>query len=108
VRALRGVTLEVAEGEIVAVLGNNGAGKSTLLRAISGTLALQLGTIDSGSIELRRALRGGARSRRRRTRRAVGHSTRERVRVGQFLDAVDLGRSAAPPQPGCVTPLAWR
>ena len=53
VRALRGVTLAVTEGEIVAVLGNNGAGKSTLLRAISGTLAFQRGTIDDGAVELR-------------------------------------------------------
>jgi ABC-type branched-subunit amino acid transport system ATPase component len=52
VRALRDVSLTVGEGEIVAVLGNNGAGKSTLLRAISGTLALQRGTVDSGSIRL--------------------------------------------------------
>jgi ABC-type branched-subunit amino acid transport system ATPase component len=53
VRALRDVSVTVGEGEIVAVLGNNGAGKSTLLRAISGTLALQRGTVDSGSIWLR-------------------------------------------------------
>ena len=50
VRALHGVSLSVAEGQVVAVLGSNGAGKSTLLRAISGTLGLQGGTIDSGSI----------------------------------------------------------
>jgi len=38
VRALKGVSLAVDEGQIVAVLGANGAGKSTTLRAISGTV----------------------------------------------------------------------
>jgi len=52
VRALRGVSLTVAHGQIVAVLGNNGAGKSTVMRAISGTLALYHATVDRGSVQL--------------------------------------------------------
>src|SRR5213080_4442826 len=42
---LRGIDLEVATGEIVAVLGSNGAGKSTLNRTISGVLRATRGSI---------------------------------------------------------------
>lgn len=45
VAALRGVTLEVHEGEIVALLGANGAGKTTALRTISGLLRPHTGTV---------------------------------------------------------------
>ncbi len=45
VQILFGVDLEVAEGDIVALLGTNGAGKSTLLRAISGLLRPTAGSI---------------------------------------------------------------
>jgi branched-chain amino acid transport system ATP-binding protein len=51
VSALDSVSMSVPQGAAVSVLGSNGAGKSTLLRAISGTLALQGGAIDSGTIE---------------------------------------------------------
>jgi branched-chain amino acid transport system ATP-binding protein len=50
VRALRGVSLEVPDCGIVAVLGSNGAGKSTLLRAISGNVRSLGGVIDAGTI----------------------------------------------------------
>jgi branched-chain amino acid transport system ATP-binding protein len=45
VEALHGVSLDVAEGEIVSLLGANGAGKSTTLRAISRVVAPAAGTI---------------------------------------------------------------
>ncbi len=48
---LRGVSLEVGEGQIVTLLGANGAGKSTTLKAVSGLLRTELGEVTRGSIE---------------------------------------------------------
>jgi branched-chain amino acid transport system ATP-binding protein len=45
IKALKGVTLKVRDGQIVALLGANGAGKSTTLRAISGLLRTSAGSI---------------------------------------------------------------
>jgi branched-chain amino acid transport system ATP-binding protein len=45
IRALWGATLEVRQGEIVALVGSNGAGKTTMLRAISGLLRPRAGRI---------------------------------------------------------------
>ncbi|MHC2994841.1 MAG: ABC transporter ATP-binding protein [Candidatus Atribacteria bacterium] len=52
IEALKGISLEVNEGEIVTVLGANGAGKSTLLRAISGLLPIRKGKIKFNDQEL--------------------------------------------------------
>jgi branched-chain amino acid transport system ATP-binding protein len=51
IQVLRGVSLDVEAGTIVALLGSNGAGKTTTLRAISGLLVSQDGEITRGSIE---------------------------------------------------------
>ena len=48
--ALKGVSLKVPKGEIVALLGANGAGKSTTLKAISNLLASERGEVTKGSI----------------------------------------------------------
>ncbi len=48
---LRGVSLRVPEGGIVALLGANGAGKSTTLKAISGLLRTERGEVTKGGIE---------------------------------------------------------
>jgi len=48
---LKGVSLTVPEGGIVALLGANGAGKSTTLKAISGLLRTERGDVTKGSIE---------------------------------------------------------
>jgi branched-chain amino acid transport system ATP-binding protein len=50
VQALRGLSLAVPRGQIVALLGSNGAGKSTTLKAISGLLTLEDGELENGSI----------------------------------------------------------
>ncbi len=49
---LRGLSLVVPDGKIVALLGANGAGKTTTLRAISGLLDIHEGVITKGSISL--------------------------------------------------------
>ncbi len=50
VLVLRGLSLEVRDGQIVALLGGNGAGKTTTLRAVTGLLDIHDGDITKGSI----------------------------------------------------------
>lgn len=52
IRALKGISLTVEEGQIVTLIGANGAGKSTTLRAISGLQKVQSGSILYGGEEL--------------------------------------------------------
>src|SRR5256884_7602728 len=49
---LKGLSLEVPKGQIVALLGSNGAGKSTTLKAVSGLLRAEEGEVTDGAIEL--------------------------------------------------------
>jgi branched-chain amino acid transport system ATP-binding protein len=51
IRVLRGVSLTVADGQIVALLGANGGGKTTTLKAISGMLKTEEGEVTEGTIE---------------------------------------------------------
>jgi len=51
IQVLRGVTLEVGDGKIVALLGDNGAGKTTTLKAVSGMLKTEEGEVTDGSID---------------------------------------------------------
>jgi len=62
IRALHGVSLSVAEGDFVALLGANGAGKTTTLRAISGTVRTSGDVLLDGSKVFRRTPESMARS----------------------------------------------
>ena len=46
IQAVKGVDLEVREGELVSLIGSNGAGKTTTMKAITGTQAMQAGDIE--------------------------------------------------------------
>ncbi|MFB9224660.1 ABC transporter ATP-binding protein [Paracoccus cavernae] len=48
--AIKGVSLEIGEGEMVALLGSNGAGKSTTLKSISGLLGPERGLVTRGEV----------------------------------------------------------
>ena len=53
-QALRGVSLTLADGDFVTVIGGNGAGKSTMLNAVAGTWTVDAGTISIGGTDVTR------------------------------------------------------
>ena len=62
IEALKGISLTVAEGEVVTLIGSNGAGKTTTLRSISGLTPASAGKIVFAGEEITRV--PGARDRR--------------------------------------------
>ena len=54
VQALRGLSLTLARGEVLCLLGRNGAGKTTTLKAIMGLVAVRAGTVRKDGVELTR------------------------------------------------------
>lgn len=104
-RALADVTLEVAPGERVAVLGRSGAGKSTLLALMNGSLPPTSGTVTVFGADLA-GLRGQP---RRRAARRVGTISQrldliEGVRVRSDVAAGALGAWSVPRS---LAALAW-
>jgi branched-chain amino acid transport system ATP-binding protein len=94
-RALKGVSLTVGEGEIVALIGNNGAGKTTLLHAISGLLKPEAGEITFLSQRITRApsekIVAAGLIQVPEGRQIFPHlSVRENIRMGAFCRKGDL------------------
>lgn len=72
VLALRGVSLEIPDKRIVALLGSNGAGKTSLLRALTGLLGVHDGEVTKGTVSL-----DGQDLRRTKPEKIVKHGVRQ-------------------------------
>src|SRR5690625_3990847 len=77
-QVLRGVSLEVAKGETVALIGRNGAGKTSLIRTVMGVLPLRSGQIMFNGTDLGRA------PGHLRPVLGIGYAPEERRLIGKF------------------------
>ena len=93
--AIKGVSLDVPRGGMVALLGSNGAGKSTTLKAISGLLAPERGKVSRGEVVFDGQSILGLPP-QQRVRRGICHVIEGR-RVFEHLSADENLEAAAPP-----------
>ncbi|HVF12666.1 MAG TPA: ATP-binding cassette domain-containing protein, partial [Actinomycetota bacterium] len=103
VLVIKGVSLEVQDGQIAALLGANGAGKTTLLRAISGLLPVHRGKITKGTISFdqgqidhlppARIVRNGISQVMEGRRVFAEFSVEENLRVGAHRNTSDIQAS---------------
>jgi ABC-type microcin C transport system duplicated ATPase subunit YejF len=100
VRALNGVSLSIARGETLAVVGESGCGKSTLARALVRLIELDAGQIDFAGTDVR-ALRGAALRQYNRRVQLVFQdpygSLNPRMRVGEILGEALAVHRIVPP-----------
>lgn len=90
VHALKGISLTVREGEIVALIGNNGAGKSTLLKTISGLMRPTSGSIrlhdrEIGGLPAERVIRLGISQAQEGRRLFTRSSVIENLEMGAYI-----------------------
>ena len=98
--ALRGVTIHVADGELVCVVGPNGAGKSTLINAIAGLHPVAKGTLSFGRRDLtklapHRFCAEGIAIVPEGRRLFTGMSVRENLMLGSYIPKARAARSAS-------------
>ena len=96
IKALKGVTMKVGDGQIVALLGANGAGKSTALRSISGLLRTSAGSIAIDGARLDRLspdeiVRRGVVQVPEGRRIFAGLSVLDNLRMGAYCRTGDIG-----------------
>jgi branched-chain amino acid transport system ATP-binding protein len=100
IQVLKGLSLSVPEGAIVALLGSNGAGKTTTLKAISGLLPLEDGEIVDGEVEFRGASIAGMLP--HRIARAGLFQVMEGRRIFEHLTVAENLECASYARPGAV------